>query len=666
MYVDGDGQDHPSIPATITSFISPPNNTTRTTNGYSHGDTDAYRYDKVLDDDDSSDESIIADLPLLFSASSSSSFSFSSKVKLSKANPKQHVSWSDTEHWRTALSRAWMSYAGPKKIKQYKAALAYIFLMILIIVPVLTIYNIYSKAVYMDIFRGHEGDITEEQLHKWLAMRSVDHVVDERKDVEHIDMKNVITKVDLDLDLDELDHNDSDDVSKRLHSETQLQGDVEEFYESLPLDLSTLPDKLQEYITWHKAQLRRVAEYQAQNAQRKLEGKEPLPPLHPPVKYVMYTCDKTISKCRGLGDRIRGIVSLFYYAVMTRRVFGIHWDTPVPLQDTLMPAHVDWITANQFVARYTSQEERVPIRIINKNFLMFRSFMFDFDEHNEMFGHPDEAELQGTVLRDRNETALLVATNAAYHYIEMWDLGLREALGLSEDTKEPDHPLASWALMLLFKPTRQLEMSYAIKMRDFGLKPGDPYIASHVRLGSKSKTFFELRRHRVNDVHNFSTCALRMREYLAANPSTASPDSNPMRLILDTKMKSALSNTAANQIPVFLASDSNVAKREMMFMIPDLIYIEDDAFHVDRSTRLFRTREARRLNMLAFVELLFLIRSSCLVASKSGFSYLAVLWSASMHDQRRCWSFPFEQCLDPSSFVHNKLFINTGNKYLYG
>ena len=60
------------------------------------------------------------------------------------------------------------------------------------------------------------------------------------------------------------------------------------------------------------------------------------------AKFLVYFCDWTNSGCFGYGDRVRGLISLFYLAILTDRAFLIHWKTPKPLERFLTPKNINW------------------------------------------------------------------------------------------------------------------------------------------------------------------------------------------------------------------------------------------------------------------------------------------------------------------------------------
>ncbi|CAK0839584.1 unnamed protein product, partial [Prorocentrum cordatum] len=59
------------------------------------------------------------------------------------------------------------------------------------------------------------------------------------------------------------------------------------------------------------------------------------------VPVLVYSC-QPFAQCGGHGDRLNGIVTAFFLAVLTRRVFLLDSESPVPLQLLLEPRALDW------------------------------------------------------------------------------------------------------------------------------------------------------------------------------------------------------------------------------------------------------------------------------------------------------------------------------------
>ena len=61
-------------------------------------------------------------------------------------------------------------------------------------------------------------------------------------------------------------------------------------------------------------------------------------------KYIMYRCDKNLDKheCGGWGDRIKGIMSAYWWAKITGRKLLININKPCDLSKILEPNEINW------------------------------------------------------------------------------------------------------------------------------------------------------------------------------------------------------------------------------------------------------------------------------------------------------------------------------------
>ncbi|ORY06207.1 hypothetical protein K493DRAFT_372364 [Basidiobolus meristosporus CBS 931.73] len=66
----------------------------------------------------------------------------------------------------------------------------------------------------------------------------------------------------------------------------------------------------------------------------------------PPTQTIAYVCGQD-DLCGGVGDRIQGVISTFYLALLTNSLFHIEWSKPLPLQEFIVPNRtgIDWIGA---------------------------------------------------------------------------------------------------------------------------------------------------------------------------------------------------------------------------------------------------------------------------------------------------------------------------------
>lgn len=104
---------------------------------------------------------------------------------------------------------------------------------------------------------------------------------------------------------------------------------------------------LQPYLSWHAAQLKCVHDprcfYSGTVAHKGTNTEHNRTQPQPP-RILLWMCPRSNRRaCHGLGDRFRGIVSAFAYAILTQRVFLIHWpDNPHALTTAVIPGIVDW------------------------------------------------------------------------------------------------------------------------------------------------------------------------------------------------------------------------------------------------------------------------------------------------------------------------------------
>mmetsp|Transcript_437 Transcript_437/g.819 ORF Transcript_437/g.819 Transcript_437/m.819 type:complete len:532 (-) Transcript_437:52-1647(-) len=331
---------------------------------------------------------------------------------------------------------------------------------------------------------------------------------------------------------------------------------------------SGLPKGMLEYIAWHNLQVSNPSK---------------------DVKRVIYLCE---NECGGgLGDRLRGILFLFYYCVLTKKMFGIEWSYPSPLQESFEPRYLDWL----------GPIKQCPT-IRNATFIAYN---LPFDEAKQILESEDDC--------------VFVKTNARYLYDDMWDAGLGQRLGV-EPTNQSYYPLSTWGLNILFKPSFELERTYSELLKEWNMTRDQPFIGMHVRLGSYGVHYRDPRRHPLDSLVVFSACAKAMKEYLESQISRANP------------------SAVIPVIPIFVASDANLAKENISRTLEHVKYVPEEAFHIDRSFNHFDKTFNRSLHSVrTMAEFVFLARSSCIVASRSGFSSLSVFWSLSTKTQQRCW-----------------------------
>ncbi|GAA6004518.1 uncharacterized protein JCM10292_005652 [Rhodotorula paludigena] len=58
-------------------------------------------------------------------------------------------------------------------------------------------------------------------------------------------------------------------------------------------------------------------------------------------KFISYHCETGIN-CGGLGDRLLGMTSTFFFGLLTQRAFLAEWQSPVPIDVVFDSPHIDW------------------------------------------------------------------------------------------------------------------------------------------------------------------------------------------------------------------------------------------------------------------------------------------------------------------------------------
>ena len=100
-------------------------------------------------------------------------------------------------------------------------------------------------------------------------------------------------------------------------------------------------------------------------------------------RLLIYECSAETDKCFGLNDRIRGILSSFLLAVVTRRTFVINVIEPCPLSNYYEPNMYDW---SKCLATYRNSTDRhyVTYRSKFQNFEFLETLQYDLWEHRSV------------------------------------------------------------------------------------------------------------------------------------------------------------------------------------------------------------------------------------------------------------------------------------------
>lgn len=197
--------------------------------------------------------------------------------------------------------------------------------------------------------------------------------------------------------------------------------------------------------------------------------------------------------CGGHGDRVHGILSLFLFAVATKRGFLIDYRAPLPLQRVLWPSFIDW---------------RIRIEDLE---LQNRVQLVDITESNV------NKKLRGL---KASPQVILVGTNLRFHY---------PLIDWFQEEYNPYFTLtSSWVTQvwnLLFKPA-------PVIMNQLRMSPPKPFLAIHFRAGNETlETWTDPGRHSLDLMDEFLKCAAHVEKLLTNGYS-----SNLKTDILDPKV----------------------------------------------------------------------------------------------------------------------------------
>ena len=382
---------------------------------------------------------------------------------------------------------------------------------------------------------------------------------------------------------------------------------------------STLPFFYQEYIDFHNQHTK--AKFASNNSR----------------KYLIWRCGTTkeneAASCGGTGDRLKGILSAFYTAMCSKRIFLIDWPAAAArgLPEYLEPNHIDWRVPHDFlparlipeVGRFRKMHDysstvlrtfAIPQQLQNRTVLAMRTNRWYQDELSD--GH-----WYGGKSRDPSEW-----------YPNQSSPCLRERLwrntsvGQQRAGMQDEHYLFRTAFQILFRFSDKVDLRAREIQRMANLLSNDrsdfiestatttkqPYLTVHIRTGVAFHG--DPDRHTAEDYAKFYDCAKRLQQ----------------EIVLKHQQQCPGNTTRYRIMPIYVASDDVRAKQSLLRMdqerstadlsirtLPNLTL-----YHMDfRDTPTNTNKKDGELTVWA--ELKVLMEATCLVSSTSGFSHLA-------------------------------------------
>jgi len=347
------------------------------------------------------------------------------------------------------------------------------------------------------------------------------------------------------------------------------------------------------------------------------------------VKTLVYTC-ATDEPCGGIGDRISGMLSAFYVAVASKRLFIIDHPSPFTLSQTLAPTLIDWDHANLV-------DETLPSTTI---------YLVDTANPMESFAEIFEAH-------DTDVDVLRLKVNRYYAGMTLWT---PQISGNPNQTKfrhigalhnlRRESCISTKVMYFSQLATRQtfhlafsslFEFSPVVKKRStemllevgVEISSNSEYVAVHARIGGANPDsgsvagWEDPERHSLKDLEIFMSCARQKLLGEIMPPHVFKPPHEP-QIVLVFSDSLDFKEQAQNDDARFKFTPSTTL------------------FHVDRS----KTSSEALLkagNIDAYAELLLLSEASCIVGSHSTFSGIAASISSKGHGDTWCFCI-FDSC----------------------
>eukprot|EP00804_Cyclotella_cryptica_P025525 CCRYP_012016-RB/>CCRYP_012016-RB protein AED:0.04 eAED:0.04 QI:128/1/1/1/0/0.5/2/187/735 len=309
------------------------------------------------------------------------------------------------------------------------------------------------------------------------------------------------------------------------------------------------------------------------------------------AQYIVYECKNGKISCGGAGDRMIGMIKMFYLALCTRRVLIIDAPFPIPLTDVFIPAQIEW----------------------NATFPVTLDYFDDMDYFID-FGLRED--IRGYRVPRTNDAPRKKSLDEIWESSLMAD-HLRKG-GWSEEAKKVSVAnIAREAYRAMF----QFHRAVISRASDLKAAAGisGPYVGMHMRKGDQNMgvspagpKFVKRETHDDEMLHCYS-------QLMASHPN-------------EFKM-------------AYLASDDVLTKQRIASKDSSIHFAQLNPFHIDKSTRESRAVDPATVYsgvLDTWAEMLVMAESTCLIISKSMFAFS----SLHMRDPRAC-AVPLNFCNDP-------------------
>lgn len=341
--------------------------------------------------------------------------------------------------------------------------------------------------------------------------------------------------------------------------------------------------------------------------------------LKPGTKFLLYRCDNL---CGGIGDRINGMVTLFYVAMTTNRVLLIDHERPSALTDVLVPNRIQWNVSRKNLPAHGQKSANDKF---NVPYLVEPCLLEDDEgisvKTNQWYGEAYiwKSRCMKEYLKNQNASHVIGSSDEISRHLYRWAFWtmfrfsdqvldradkLRKMAGLSSLLENSgSNNLKDGNGHDLRGVSSNEEQVHNVDQAGYSPTGFVPYIGIHVR-GERHNT--------EDDLHKFLKCAQDFRDE-----------------IQKAKQKQQPSSLNPRPIPrlIFIADDSyqgarSTLKPTMQSWDPDSVrFVNISVIHTDRTFR-SGVEDLRAAHIETYAELVVLLDSECLVRSRSGFSEL--------------------------------------------
>uniref|UniRef100_A0A7S0ZL36 GDP-fucose protein O-fucosyltransferase 1 n=1 Tax=Timspurckia oligopyrenoides TaxID=708627 RepID=A0A7S0ZL36_9RHOD len=364
-----------------------------------------------------------------------------------------------------------------------------------------------------------------------------------------------------------------------LHDLRPFQGDIPS------------PKWLNAYVEFHR------------NAQRlNSEGKDV------EVKYLLWFC---YDICGGLGDRMRGVVTMLYLAIATDRVLLLQQKNPVALNVSLIPAKINWDFEQWNLPEHIRENWQV-LSAIDSSYETLQFYTSGAYEPERYLSIASNYPGWNAIVKDPKWT----------HKFPGIDELAKESGGMHVDFLFPI------GTKTLFHFSSRLE-TYIVGLRKYLKFLEQEYIGIHWRAGG---VWADQTRHDLKYIDKVPECVKQMNLAISNNRGTKCP---PIYICSDqSRAKSLL----LNKLKLLCGNESAVYASPF---IP---------FHIDRSDAGTQSVAIQKA-LQTWADYYLLHQSSCVMVSRSGFSEIAALSSTNPFNGSRCWT-TFDDCTADGILTH--------------